>query len=346
MTQGDNPFYLGTSLQPFISINTLQFLDSPGMPERLKGRTASQLLGTQPLVDGARARMDPEYLRGLGESDICPRVNQLAGDGEGKGAKQAQAVIAEIAENSAWLFEALRRGDEGNREVRKSWGAEHWNFWKSIDRIVLAGGLVSGILGQAIAEAVRNLCRGLEVLLPAQPVLLPSLGAASCQAIAEGEIAVLDFGGSFVKRGIAFVKDSRIHAYKPLPSLRVPQNPSAAQLKGFFYASLRECLGSCADKEARLSISIANYLPGADVMDRGLYGLLKEDGGKPSLAERVADACNLAVDDIRILHDGSAAAQCFSGTGTAVFTIGSFIGVGFPEEGPRCALDLESLKIL
>ena len=108
----------------------------------------------------------------------------------------------------------LKRGDAVNRAARPEWDDSYWGYWAGIRQIWVGGGVLSGRLGPlAVEAAAAMLVAGgvtdCTVTLAAQPGILPLLGAARAVPPGSATAAVLDFGGTAIKRGIASTTSAR-----------------------------------------------------------------------------------------------------------------------------------------
>jgi hypothetical protein len=175
---------------------------------------------------------------------------------------------------------------------------------------------------------------------------LPLLGAARAVPPGYATAAVLDCGGTAIKRGVAHYAEGALLGVRLLPSLpaqvlslrSLPPLEQAAALAPVLVEALaatwREVAELGGPVAPVLTASIAAYIVDNQPMDyqRGAYAelrLLSPNLGA-WLGEQVSAAVGQAVT-VQLIHDGTAAARVYAGQPhTAVILLGTALGVGFP----------------
>jgi hypothetical protein len=171
-------------------------------------------------------------------------------------------------------------------------------------------------------------------LYPESAVLV----GAACSIDADGERAlVLDFGGSYVKRAVATYKGRELTELRRLPALpaQFMQEGETRALFGFMVDTIAQTVQEIEPPVSSVvPVSIAAYVQGGQPHEHqhGAYANLRalSDNAETLLSHEVSDRLNRRIS-IRLLHDGTAAASAFPADGhTAVITLGTALGLGFP----------------
>jgi hypothetical protein len=313
------------NLTPVASLNRLRFTALSGLPipARMIDWAAYALLSARALAD-LTARSDSA-------DDAAQRYGERLG----------------------WLLVTLRLGDPVSRAARPDWDKSYWRHWAGVTTVYLGGGIVSGQIGQQIAEqAARTLagagmseCR---VLVAPWPEQLPLTGAARSVPDAPAAAAVFDFGQSFVKQAVARYRDGTVMDLVLLPRQRAtlpefpPGTEPTVEQTRVLADSIVEVMAETwrpvrsvePDVSSTIVASIACYLhDGQPMVRRGdayAYLLDLTDNVADWLSERVSEATGQPLT-IRLLHDGTAAATALAGEPhAAVIMLGTALGVGFP----------------
>jgi hypothetical protein len=275
----------------------------------------------------------------------------------------ANAAARSFGERLGWLLVTLRLGDPASRAARPDWDESYWRHWAGVRTVYLGGGIVSGEIGQGIAEqAARVLAEAgmadCRVEVAPWPEHLPVIGAArsladASSAAGTSSAAVFDFGHSFVKRAIAQYEDGALAAVRLAPRLpaALPKLAAGADLTPEQTLQIGEQLvttmaetwraARVADPEVSSTIvaSVASYLRDGQPLARqgGAYSYLL--GLSDNLANWLGARLTFTLGRhmrVRLLHDGTAAAAAVaSQPSTAVIMLGTALGVGFPPEAAR-----------
>ena len=142
----DNPFLKNGYLLQKASLNLLPL---SGAADTAKARCSSETVGRKVCA----------FLRAQGEhADGDWRVAFARCLDDPARAGGARAVAEAIADDIADILWTLRRG--GGPAVRPDWTAAQWEYWRGVDSFCLAGGLLSGRLGEIVVDRVRLACAG------------------------------------------------------------------------------------------------------------------------------------------------------------------------------------------
>lgn len=345
------------NLTPAASINRIRVVDLPGMDvdDCVRGKTSYGLLSLDSVYVYVQDQLNEigdgtEYRRLISEFDAYlnssdSRVHQAA-----------EAVARRIGRNLGYIVLTLKRGDRVNRAARPDCSEQYWEYWAKIKNIRLGGGLASGTLGARIQYYASELFAeaGLDdfaLTVASHPAILPLIGAARSVPVSTQAAVVLDFGQTFIKRACAVYDAGGLARLHLLPSLQASpllsptqsnehaiQKQNALALGGSMLEVMdqawriaRELIGADA---SFVVVSIASYTTDgqpADYMHSGypqIRFISSNVGGwfGQELSTRLRYDLSLS-----FIHDGTAAARTYAGEPhTAVITMGTALGIGFP----------------
>ena len=346
--QSENPFLREDSAVRSLNRVRVAALTGLSVEADVLGQTAYDLLSAAALqrliaAEGRNLHLDlatPDLIRRF---DACSFADETWSD--------AAAIARRYGRRLGYLLVLLRRGEPENRAARPMWSDAHWEFWRSIGRVYVGGGLVAGHLGPLAIEGARAVLEkaglvdlGLE--LAPYGAHLPLVGLArSAPPDVTGSL-LFDFGNTSVKRGHARYRNGRLDRLevwsevpsvladsfapdKPLEEIR-QQWEDLADIIADGWSSL-----SAVEREATaVCISLACYLFDGhpSPRDRGGYGDLQRLS--PHLATFVAEELARRLGQVTstvLMHDATAAATVYAGSPrSAVLTLGTAIGNGFP----------------
>jgi hypothetical protein len=344
-----------TRLGPDASLNRVWIMDLPEMaldPD-IRGHRAYELLSPEALGALVRAHAGALGLTAadLGDASALPLVlDRCLGSGDPGVRAAADAVARQFGRRLGALVLTLKRGDAANRAARPEWDDSYWGHWAGLRQIWLGGGLLSGRLGPPALAAARAVLAGAgltgcTLTLADQPAILPLLGAARAVPPGYTTAAVVDFGGTAIKRGVAHfaagaLSELRLLSSVPTDFMALEPLPLAEQLAVLgarMAAALAETWRAAAaagPPAPVLTASIAAYIEDNQPMhyQRGLYSEMRALSPNLGawLAERVSAAVGQPVT-VHLIHDGTAAARVYAGQPqSAVILLGTALGVGFP----------------
>jgi len=345
-----NPFL---PLTKRASFNAIRIMDIPGadFDPAVRGQTAYDLVSARAL--SALIRANAERLRLPAEKGELPRLLNACFSAPDPVVRTAAAGVAHIyGQRLGAILLALRRGDPVNRAVRPDWEAAHWQFWGSIRQVWLGGGLVSGALGPLAAQAaadvlVANGFSDTTVQVSPYGAALPVLGVARCIPSRNHAGLVFDFGQSFIKRAVAVFQggvltnlvrlsdlQSTCEDHEPGEWSRAYAQRLSNSIAVVIAATRAEVTGHDVRLHPLIAASMACYLDQGqpEPENRGCYNPLAilADSYQDFLAAQVSARTGTAVL-MHLLHDGTAAALVYAGQrDTAVLSLGTAVGVGFP----------------
>jgi hypothetical protein len=332
-------------LSSVTGLNRVIVADLPGLEDDVRGKRGYELVSAHALCQLIRPHAAELGLPAdaLDNERLLPVLfDRCFESDDGPVRALADSIRDRYVRNLAYLLLTLKRGDPANRAIRPEVHASYWDYWGQIQTIWLAGGLLSGHLRDGLIE---RLARHFEEVNTSAPELHISLYpesavlvGAACSIDADGERAlVLDFGGSYVKRAVATYKGRELTELRRLPALpaQFMQEGETRALFGFMVDTIAQTVQEIEPPVSSVvPVSIAAYVQGGQPHEHqhGAYANLRalSDNAETLLSHEVSDRLNRRIS-IRLLHDGTAAASAFPADGhTAVITLGTALGLGFP----------------
>ncbi len=346
---------------PHVSINRVQIVDLPGLPvdEEVRGQKAYHLLSNLAIINYARQLapaldLPPAYLQDTPQTRReLPRFVDSCLNSPNAGARAAAETIARrLGRNLGHILLTLHRGDAVNRQARPDWSADDWDKWGRVERVWLGGGLMSGQLGELIARHARACLAQMgyadkpSVELSPFRQAMTILGAGRCLPASARHALCLDYGQTSVKRACLNLEEGTLVGASHYPSLAVewdidnlpiaPTLEMGQRVLAFMADALaqtwNESVAGSVIPGDDVMLCVAAYVRDGQLLGNGLYAtlmLLGEDA-RALLSDALwtQSGCRVRV---HLIHDGTAAAALHAGQpASAVFVIGTAIGVGFP----------------
>jgi hypothetical protein len=247
----------------------------------------------------------------------------------------------------------LRRGDAASRAVRAEWDDSYWAYWAGIRRVWLGGGLAAGALGPYLCDEALAVCQAAgygDFSLHVSPyaAALPLVGAARRVPASHRPSLVFDFGSTLIKRAWAtdwlgaLIRLHRLSTWETgwpaIVAASADEDVRAGQLLDRMVAAMAESwreveavgLRPGPDIVASVAVYVLDGQP--QPAQAGVYMELRRitDNVQRRLAREVSRAVGEAVS-VTLVHDGTAAASAHAGDKrTAVITLGTALGIGFP----------------
>ena len=326
-----------------------------GIDDEIEGLSFKEIFSTPLVVEEIR-RASKRY--GIDLSDVPDRQLPFAVD-EGltsdnmRKRQMAELVVRRFGYRLGLLFLALKTGEKENRLARPDWDDACWEYWHSLDTVILTGGLASSMLGRRFKEYIHDVfdragVRPYHIRLFDNGSYLGVMGVAQQLMPDDTAALVLDMGHTGWKRALVHKGCGEIAGFTPMESLSArfmenrfddprEQHRLAVLLHhrivNTVAASYRELSQTTALNDTVL-ISIANYTHGG-VLDarRGGYAKLSLLGADYArvLEEELSGELHRELR-VRLVHDGTATALYFADVKNAVcVTLGTGFGIGFPE---------------
>lgn len=345
-------------LTPHISMNRVRIVDLPGidLPDDIKGKTGHELLAADRVMRLVYLRKQALKLTLDRNAYLWPLLldqSLLSDDAEVQA--EAQSIARQLGHSLAYLLLTLKRGDPVNREAREEWDESYWEFWAQIETVWIGGGLVSGNLGRQMIAAARDLLQqtGTALQINSSPfgASLPLVGAARHAPDGCDRALIVDFGGSSIKRALALYSEHTLMVLRRLPPLSAYSPAMSEEKEGkdtrwtddtwiatvtfdHMVQTLADALAETGSVCSTVFASVASYLEDGHPQDYqgGMYTRLRLINAnlQSALAEAVSQRRSTPVS-VRLIHDGTAAAAVYAGSPhTAVMTMGTALGIGFP----------------
>ncbi len=319
-------------------LNRLTFSSFAALPPEMRGCMAHQWLATWGIAEKISKDFRLEHLPVIPTEmtserlKICGQYVLTLNDLVQTRDAQALAFADRLGVALAALIATLKLAPLDAREARVDWDAAHWDKWCAVHKIILGGGLFSGVLGQQMYETTLEWLpkfgvESLKLILPDQPRLLMLRGAA--RAFESGTVVVLDAGHTAIKRGVIEVQSSQVIAFRPEPMLEIPfelKNPTDL-LEFLVHALVEITQNTMQIRQFGISISVflnenGNVLAGSSSFYSSLleFELIHELESR--LAERLGYSCV-----VKIMHEAQAAANSFDDM-DATILLGTSVGGG------------------
>lgn len=254
----------------------------------------------------------------------------------------AHNVLKQLGKNLACILLTLYEGLDENKNLRDDWDNRHWDYWHSIKKVILCGGMMQDIIGETIAHYADDFFDDIgkhPYRISRATSDLPIIGACKYASLRSENSVVFDFGHSYIKRGY-YKRDNDSFLINILISeksqhLDLDENPRL--LDDFLFKIILNTLNEMPTDIIQgpvIAASIANYINDGDIYEkRGNYAKLKmlTPNYQKHLSSRLKEKLGRDMEII-LMHDGSAAAYAINEDRCAVLTLGTAIGVGFTNE--------------
>lgn len=346
------------NLTPSASLNRVRLVSLSGiaLPSHIAGATAYDLLSARTLAEWVRQHADLLGLATLRAADpdtLLRALDHSFTDSDPTVRAAAESVAHRFGQHLGYLVLTLRRGDPANRAARPDWDDSYWAHWSGITTIHLGGGLVSGRLGPRLVHHAARILSDAGMAdcalhLAPWPALLPLIGAARSVPSPHRAAIVCDFGQTFIKRAYTTYQGNTLTALRLLPALPARwttltpgHDPAPEQIQRLadhlvttIAATWRDAASFGPPLAPVIVASIASYLHDGQPLPRqgGPYSYLSATS--PRLTDLLADRLTAHLDHplaLTLIHDGTAAARTYAPTThTAVITLGTALGIGFP----------------
>ncbi len=324
--------------------------------QNLSGKSAQDIFSTDLLIKEIKSSAEklqidistleekslPLYLETCLESE-SPTVSS-----------EAHRILKLFGERLAVILLCLKEGSAENRKVRGDWTDEHWNYWSSLQQIILVGGLASPPLGEQLKHYMEEVFASSNKV-PYRIVLgrdSTYAGLRGCAAYLEKSPQfqvnlIFDYGQSFIKRCYVTMENEQIKDIIVLektlsqhvewdikdPSI---EEKEAVLLNNHFLETIaktiREVEALGLTIHPHIILSIANYVKDGVIANRGGYGKLR------LIASNYADYLSGYLKEaynkdyyFTMVHDGTAMAAGYSNHPMSVcLSLGTAFGVGYP----------------
>lgn len=268
----------------------------------------------------------------------------------------ASNILRLFGERLAVILLCLKEGAHENRKARKDWEDAHWNYWNSIEQIILVGGLASPPLGDYLKQYVEQVFKlsnkcPYHIILGEDSTYAGLKGCATFLEHSEDSHVnlIFDYGQSFIKRSYVimengYVKDIIVldkklsqHVEWDIKDSDI-ENKEAVLLNNHFLETIARTIHEVEQKgysiHPHIILSIANYVKDGVIANRGGYGKLRLIA--PNYADYLSSWLKNKYNKdyhFTLVHDGTAMAAGYSGyTKSVCLSLGTAFGVGFPDK--------------
>jgi hypothetical protein len=332
------------------SLNRLRVeMDGAKIPPEITGKSGFELCSGKALAGIIRRRAGAlgfEHGITADDRELIRRFDDCLTTAAPNTHAAAMVVVRELARNMAFIvLTARRRSQAANLD---EWDRGYWQHWQKITTIVFGGGIVAGNVGREFAKAVCE--QWAQLGLPSVNFLVdPRAGRITIDGLAsalkdrKGQFLLFDFGGSFVKRGLAEPSSGTMPIVQQLEKVSVPPevaNPSddAAGGKSVLEFMVQTIVATWLQYQVPVTIlpvGLAAYLvDGHPCVQGGGYTAMHHvtENVQTNLSQEIGRRINQDVN-VRLVHDGTAAAMKYCGSqNLAVIMMGTALGVGFAPE--------------
>ncbi|WP_407384423.1 hypothetical protein [Ruminococcus sp.] len=329
-----------------------------GIEDEIEGMTFPEIFSTPALIAEVHAvsRQLGVDLSGKPDYLLPQMVDESLHSDNARYRQMAKRVVKKFGNRLGLLLLTLKTGERENRLGRGDWDDDCWAYWRSLDTVILTGGLASSMLGRRFKECIHTVfdtarVKAYRIVLFDNGSYVGMMGLAQQLMQDDSASLVLDLGHTGCKRAVIRKSGGELTEFIPqdsLPSLYMQsrfdneEEKRAAALRLHRYlvntitASYRvgQTAASLSDT---VLISIANYT------HNGL--LNSRRGGYAKLSLLGSDYAKVLEEDlsgelhrdikIRLVHDSTASALYFSDyERSACITLGTGFGVGFTDINP------------
>ncbi len=268
----------------------------------------------------------------------------------------ASNILKLFGERLAVILLCLEEGAPENKNARNDWDHTHWDYWNSIEQIILVGGLASPPLGNHLKQYVEQIFQSSNKY-PYRIILGEDstyAGLRGCAAFLENSEdshvnLIFDYGQSFIKRSYVVIENGCVkdiivldktlsqHVEWDIKDSDI-ENKEAILLNNHFLETIAKTIHEVEQKgysiHPHIILSIANYVKDGVIANRGGYGKLR------LIAPNYADYLSAWLKNnyntdfhFTLVHDGTAMAAGYTGyTKSVCLSLGTAFGVGFPEK--------------
>ena len=326
-----------------------------GIEDEIEGLTFKDVFSTPAIVAEIRL-VSRRYGIDLSEEPdyMLPQLlDKALASKDARYRQMAARVVKKFGNRLGLLLLTLKTGSRENRLARDDWDDACWEYWASLDTVIMTGGLASSMLGRRFKEDIHTVfdiagVQPYHIMLFDNGTYIGVMGLAQKLMKDDTTSLVLDLGHTGSKRAVIKKSGGEITEFIPqesLPSLYMNSHFDSEDEKRREAIELHRCIVNTIAASYRAApdptalddtvlISIANYT------HNGI--LNSERGGYAKLCAINADYASVLEDDlsgelhrdikVRLIHDSTASALYFADVDNSVcITLGTGFGVGFTD---------------
>ena len=197
-----------------------------GVEDGIEGMTFKDIFSTPAIVAEIR-RASKRY--GIDLSDqpdyLLPQIldRSLSSD-DARYRQMAEKVVKKFGSRLGLLLLTLKTGERENRDARDDWDDACWEFWRSLDTVILTGGLASSMLGRRFKEYIHTVFdaageKPYHIMLFDNGTYVGVMGLAQRLMADNTAALVTDFGHTGIKRAVIRKSGGEITEFLPQESL-------------------------------------------------------------------------------------------------------------------------------
>ena len=339
-----------------VSLNRAVMAKTPigGVEDGLDGRSFKELFSPGAIVAEMR-RVSRYYgvdYSHLPDFALPKELDKALKSEDVRYRQMAERVVQKYGNRLGLLLLTLKTGLPENRAARDDWDDSCWEFWRSIDTVILTGGLASSMLGRRFKEYILTIfdaarVKPYDIMMFDNGTYTGVMGVAQRLMADNTASLVCDFGHTGIKRAVIRKAGGEIAEFLPqesLPSLHMQSRFDSGEEKRREAIELHRYIVKTIASSYRIGLNYAS-LSGTILISIANYthnGILNSvRGGYAKLCEIGADYARVLEDDLsgelhrgiraRLVHDSTASALYFADVDNSVcITLGTGFGVGFP----------------
>lgn len=128
-----------------------------GLDDSIEGKRFKDIFST-PLICEAVREAAKRYeidLRDIPDGELPILVDRGLRSDNALHKQMAETVAKKFGIRLGMILLTLKKGEKENRLARDDWDDSCWEFWRSLDTVILPGGLASGMLGRKFKEYIH-----------------------------------------------------------------------------------------------------------------------------------------------------------------------------------------------
>ena len=224
---------------------------------------------------------------------------------------------------------------------RENWFKEHWEYWKTINTVILAGGIITPNIARVFRERMDKELKFIR--LDKEVIFIDQahdFGLRGLSNKLNQNTLIFDFGQTNIKRGIYNIekKDNFtvLESFKSKFFTSKSQEETvlideASKLHKFLLEVIFETIEETNFKGSLIRIALSNYVQNGFIRASNFgYGILAflEGNYQNRLSNDVSLFTNRMIK-VELFHDTTAMALNFNKKNTAVISIGTAFGIAF-----------------
>lgn len=354
-----NPFLTEGVLQTDASINKLIIAKMPvcSVKQDLTGKSAQDIFSTKLFGQEIKKASSKLHIdvSSLEEKFLPLYLEDCLNSDEPQVKHAATSIMQLFGERLAVILLCLKEGTPKNRQARSDWTDEHWDYWNSLKKIIIVGGLASPPLGDHLLYYVNQVFtlsnkHPYEIILGKDSTYAGLRGCATYIDCRNDSMVnlIFDYGQSFIKRCYVRMLNEKLedivildkelskHAQWDVKDPVLEKSEADALDCHFIDTIIRtinEVEAAGQTIHPHIVLSIANYVKDGVLANRGGYGKLRlvAPNYASHLSSRLQEKCGRTFY-FTMIHDGTAMAAGYSNYSHAVcLSMGTAFGVGFPD---------------